>query len=256
MKIFKENISVLIADDEPVARSIISKLLEGVQYVSKIYEADNGLETVKVITEHKPDIVILDVQMPGLDGFGVINNIGTDKMPLVIFSTAYDHYAVKAFEANAVDYLVKPYENDRFFNALEKAYEKINDDIRINTRLKKIIKSLGKEQKYLERIVVKTSGKYLLLDVSKVMWLEAASDYIKVHLKNEYFVIRDRMREIEAKLNPDIFVRIHRSNIININFVKEFSQISPKICLVKLTDGRKIKLSPMYKQNFMSLLDF
>lgn len=249
-------IQVLIVDDEPLARERIRDLLKHEPNIEIAGESKNGLEAVSAIQKQKLDLVFLDVQMPELDGFGVIETIGVEKMPYIIFVTAYDQYALRAFEVHALDYLLKPFDHERFQNTLKRAIEHVEIIKRDNDftgRLKELIHEVQLEQHYLQRIIIKSRGRIFLLNTDEIDWIEAAGNYVVLHVGSEEHLLRATMYGIEERLDPERFIRIHRSKIVNIERIKEIQNWFQSEYLIILKDGTQLTLSRTYREKFEKL---
>ena len=204
---------VLIADDEKAGRQLIKEYLEGFPDLILIAEVNNGVDAVKEINKFKPDLVFLDVQMPGFTGFEVLTRL--EEIPNIIFSTAYDKYALQAFEVHAIDYLLKPYTKERF----TKAIEKLNQT---TEKVGSLTQSLLMDRTdYPERVLVEKKDKLITIAVADIIWIEAYGDYSKLHTANDVWVSNYGISALEEKLNPKSFLRVHRSSLINLNKVKE-----------------------------------
>jgi two-component system LytT family response regulator len=260
-------IRVLVTDDEPIARRRIRRFLRAESNVDVIGECSNGREAIEMIRQHNPDLVFLDVQMPDVDGFGVVSALGPEHMPAVIFVTAYDEYALKAFEVNAMDYLLKPFDAERFRSAFQRARDHID---RVNAaeagkRLKTLLEQVvsGEDRNgelaaalpqaappranYLDRLMVKSDGRVFFVKVTDVDWFEASGNYVRVHVGKTSHLIRETMAGIEASLNPQLFARIHRAVIVNLDRIKELQPWFAGDYVVILRDGRQLKLSRTYR---------
>jgi two-component system, LytTR family, response regulator len=207
---------VLIIDDEKLAREITKKYLTDNNEVEIIGEASNGFDAIKIINEQKPDLIFLDIQMPKLTGFEMLDLI--DNPPVIIFTTAYDNYALKAFEANAVDYLLKPFSKERFEEAIQKAFIYLRDKLKQNS-IQNLIKHNDETKRYLDRVVIKDGTKINIVPIDKIRWLEAQDDYVMVHSDDGKLLKQKTMKYFENHLDPKYFVRIHRSYIVNIDFI-------------------------------------
>ena len=252
-------IRALIVDDEPLARERIRTLLASEPDVDVIAEAADGLEAVDAIREHRPDLVFLDVHMPNLDGFEVIEQIGTDHMPLVIFVTAYDQHALRAFEVQALDYLLKPFDAERFHGTLERARRQIEslESGDLSRRLLTLVRSLkGDRPARTDRLVVKSGGRLFFLRADEIDWIEAAGNYVRLHVGTDAHLLRETMNSIEARLNPEIFFRIHRSHIVNIERIKELQPWFNGEYVVILRDGTKLTLSRGYREKVQERVPF
>src|SRR4051812_5475798 len=218
-----ERIRALIVDDEPLAREGIRMRLDAQPDVDVVGECRNGREAVSAILRDAPDLVYLDIRMPGIDGFAVIETVGVARMPHVIFVTAYDEHALHAFEVNALDYLLKPVDGDRFVAALDRARDRIRARslTTITAQLQQMIETLRGDRPTLDRLFVKSSGSILSVDVDDIDWLEAADNYVRVHVGRASHLLLATMNSLEARLDPRRFLRIHRSTIVNLSRVKE-----------------------------------
>jgi two-component system LytT family response regulator len=256
-----EPIRTLIVDDEPAARNGIRHLLRGDPEIAVVGECRNGREAVQALRRDGADLVFLDVQMPDLDGFGVVREIGAAEMPVVVFVTAYDQYALRAFEVHALDYLLKPFSDERFHAALNRAKAQVRQG-RLRELSDKLADLLeGREEavpggaaRHLRRLVIKAGGRVSLLPVRDVEWLEAEGDYVRLHVGKTSHVIRDTMKALEAQLDPTRFVRIHRSTIVNIERVKELQPMFKGEYVVVLFDGTELNLSRGYRDHLEAML--
>lgn len=240
---------VLIADDEADARKLIKEYLTAVPQMSLCGEAKNGPEAVRLIDELEPDLVFLDIQMPGLSGFQVLQQIV--HIPHIIFSTAYDKFALKAFEHNAVDYLLKPYTRSRFEQAIDKLR---NAGQRHREQLKKLDEHLQRDKHhYPERLLVEQGNKLVSLPVADIIWLEADGDYTRLHKAGQYYLSGLGIGSFEQKLNPAVFLRIHRGAIININHIKEVHKEAsgPQVIM---QNGTVHKVSRSYTEALKKLM--
>ncbi len=257
-------IRTVIVDDEPTARRGVRLLLERDQGVDIVGEAAGGAEAAELIRREKPDLAFLDVQMPGCDGFEALTKLDPAATPAVIFVTAYDEHALRAFEVNAVDYLLKPYDDTRFSAALQRA----KDEVRrrqadtVNARLTQLLDYLQqngnghakKEENPGDRILVKSSGEIFFLKAEEIDWIEAEGDYMKFHVSGRTHLMRETMARLEARLDPKRFIRIHRSTIVNIDRLRKLSPSFAGEYAVILHDGTKLKLSRGYHERIATLL--
>jgi two-component system LytT family response regulator len=248
---------VLVVDDEPLARDCVRLAIAGEPDVEVVGECANGLEAVEAIQGLSPDLVFLDVQMPELDGFEVVEACAPHGLPAVIFVTAYDQYALKAFEAHALDYLLKPVDGVRFHAALDRAREQIARlaDRDVNARIAVLLEELRRDRSYAERIVVRGRERILLVDVSEIDRIEAAENYVEIHAGRQTHLVRDTMQNMEAKLDPRRFLRIRRSTIVNVARVKELRPLFNGEYAVLLSDGTELTSSRRFRKNLDSLLD-
>ena len=263
----REGWRVLVVDDEPLARASVKHLLAQASGVTAVYECQGGREAVDFILRERPDLVFLDVQMPEVDGFDVLREVGVERMPPVIFVTAFDRYAVRAFEASALDYLLKPYGDQRFRDALERARQQ-----RAQGRDRELLKHLSSllEQHRapppppapsrpsssapVERIAVKTGGKVLLIPVEELDWCEAEGNYVVLHAGARKPMLRETLAQVEQWLDPRRFVRVHRSLLVNVDRIRELEPDVDKGWVVVLRDGTRLRLSPGRKAAVEALL--
>jgi two-component system LytT family response regulator len=252
-----EKIQTLIVDDEPLAREGIRMLIEHDAEIAVIGECANGQQAISAITEQRPDLVFLDIQMPEVSGFEVLEAIGAQSLPCVIFVTAYDKYALRAFEVHALDYLLKPFTSERFQSALERAKAQIKSrgGEQLNQRLVRLLEDIHKDKTYLERLVVKSAGRIFFLNVEEIDWIEAAENYVRLHTGRESHLIHGTMNKIASRLDPAQFLRIHRSTIINVRRIKELQPMFHGEYVVTLRDGTQLNSGRSYRQKLQSLLD-
>jgi two-component system, LytTR family, response regulator len=249
-------IRTLVVDDEPMARERILSLLQQEGDVEVIGQCSDGVQAVSAIQQQSPDLVFLDVQMPGCDGFGVIQNIGADRMPTVVFVTAYDEYALRAFEVHALDYLLKPFGKDRFQETLKHARESLERRRAgdLGRRLLALVHDLKPEQQRLDRLVVKSGGRVFFLRTEEIDWIEAAGNYVRLHLGEESHLFRETMNGMEARLDTRRFVRIHRSRIVNTERIKELQPWFNGEYVVILRNGTRLTLSRGYREKLQEQL--
>jgi two-component system, LytTR family, response regulator len=249
-----EKIRALIVDDEPLAREGIRMRLAQEPDIAVIGECSNGRQAVTVIERDSPDLVFLDVQMPKLDGFGVIAAIGAHRMPQVIFVTAYDEHALRAFEVHALDYLLKPIDGARFLEALARARGRIRGH-ELQEQLQALLASIQAEKKYLARLSIKTGGRILFLSVDEIDWIEAADNYVLLHAGRDSHMLHTTMNSLEDRLDPGAFLRIHRSTIVNLQRVKEMHPMFHGEYRVILKDGTELASGRSYRSKLQRLLD-
>jgi two-component system LytT family response regulator len=248
-------IRVLIIDDEPLARQRLRALLEAEPDIEVISECADGRAAVAAIQAHKPDLIFLDVCMPELDGFAVLEAVCTDPMPGVIFVTAYDRFALRAFEVHALDYLLKPFDRERFQKALHRAKGQLGrvSSVEVSQQLRALLEDARGGRKYLDRVVIKTTNRVFFLRVDEIDWIEAAGNYLKLHVGPESHLLRETMGNLEARLDPDKFIRIHRSTIVNIERIQELQPWFHGDYVVVLRDGTQLTLSRSYRQKLQDL---
>ena len=247
---------VLIVDDEPLARDGVRINLEEQADFEIVGEAGNGEEAVEAIRELRPDVVFLDVQMPGLDGFGVLDALAGEPLPQIVFVTAYDQFALQAFEAHALDYLLKPFDEERFLKSLERVRQQLRSHRRgeLEDRLVSLLEELGDRPRYLERFVVRSGGKILILRAEDVDWIEAAANYVKLHVSGRVYLMRETMTRLEQGLDPEHFVRIHRSTIVRVDRIRMLEPLFQGDYVVVLQDGARLPTSRTYRDNLQELL--
>jgi two-component system LytT family response regulator len=259
-------LTTLIVDDEALARRGLKHRLSRISGIRVLAEARNGREALELIHKHSPDVVFLDIQMPGKNGFDVVRELADGPMPAVVFVTAYDEYAIQAFDANAIDYVLKPIEDGRLQEALDRVRENLSQKQALKHResLLKLVSNITGEQvstmedikakgvdklkkKEVERLAIKDGGKTTWVPQDQIEWIDAAGDYMCVHASGETFILRKTMKELEKELDPELLQRIHRSTIVNINCVREMrSHINGEYFLT-LDSGHTTKLSRTYK---------
>lgn len=234
---------VIIIDDESLARSIVKEYLQAYPQLEVVAECANGYEGLKAIQEHRPDLIILDIQMPKITGFEMLELL--DQWPAVIFATAFDEYAIKAFEANAVDYLLKPFSEERFGKALQKFLAHKQNPQQHAAIEKVLAQPDNSEEK--TRIVVKTNNDISIVPVADIHYFEAYDDYVKIFTKNAYYLKKQTMNYYEQVLDPSLFFRTHRSFIVNLRQLTRIEPLEKNTYLALLKDGKKIPLSrPAY----------
>jgi two-component system, LytTR family, response regulator len=248
-------IRTLIVDDEPLARRRIRRMLARHPEVDVIGECANGREAIAAIQTQQPALVFLDVQMPEVDGFAVLAAIGADEMPLIIFVTAYDQYALRAFEVYALDYVLKPFDRRRFDNALQRAKARmLSERSDVSERALALLEELRAQQSHLERMVIKAGGRAFFLKTEEIDWVEAEGKYVRLHVGKESYLVREAISQIEAQLDPKRFLRIHRSTIVNLDRVRELQPWFHNDYRVILRDGTELMLSRSCRKRLSELL--
>jgi two-component system, LytTR family, response regulator len=249
-------VRVLIVDDERMARKRLRTLLVGESDMEIVGESGDGRDAVRAITETKPDLVFLDVQMPELDGFDVVRAIGVEQMPVVVFVTAFDQYALKAFEVHALDYLTKPFDRERFHAmlrrvrehlALRRASSRPSMDASLEKRLVSLLEEVERRRAYVDRLLVRAGGRVRFVRVDEIDWLEAADNYVRLHVARDSHLVHEGLGSLGAKLDPSRFVRIHRSTIVNLDRVKEVQPWFHGDAVAILRDGTKLSVSRNYR---------
>ena len=246
----------VIADDEPLARERIRTLLAGEADIEIVAEAANGADAVQVVREHRPDLLFLDVQMPGLDGFGALEQLSADELPSVVFVTAYDEYALQAFEVHALDYLLKPFNRTRFQKTLRRAREHVlgraNGDL--SRKLVSLLETLRSNRQHLDRIVIRNAGRVTFLPTTEIDWIDAAGNYVKIYSGKDQHILRETLKNLEGRLDPAIFVRVHRSTILNVERIRELQPLFHGDCIAILRDGTRITCSRSFSDRLDALL--
>lgn len=245
-------IKAIVVDDEPPARRNLRALLKGATDIEIVKECGNGIDALSSIRELGPDLVFLDVQMPEMNGFEVLEHLTDVPVPVIIFVTAYDQYALKAFEVSALDYLLKPFDDARFHKALTQARRQIEqqDAGELGLKLLALMGTRGVKPdapRYLTRVMVKTTGRVIFIRAEEIDWIEAYDNYVRLHVAGKAHLLRQTMNELESALNPEQFARIHRSTIVNLDRVKEMHPHFNEH-LVVLRDGTRLKLSRTRKE--------
>jgi two-component system LytT family response regulator len=250
------DVRVVIADDEPLVRRGLRAFIGASPGLSLVGEARNGSEAVGVIRAQRPDLLFLDVQMPELDGFGVLEALAGEPMPVIVFVTAYDEYAIRAFDVHAVDYLLKPFDEDRFRTALGRARSRLAEQRAdtIDQRLEAVLSALRAREQYADRLLVKSEGRVTVVQVDDVDWIEAADNYARVHTARGRYLVREPIKSLERKLNPRRFARVHRSAIVNLARVRELQPMFGGEYVIILSTGTKLTLSRGYRDAFRDRL--
>jgi len=251
------NIRTIIVDDEELGRKRLSALLKPEADIEIVAECADAASAIEAIAREKPDLLLLDIQMPGQDGFSVIEAMEEEHRPVVIFVTAYDQYALRAFEAQALDYLLKPFHRTRFQKVMQRARLQIARRQRdeVDGRLASLIKQVRSSGAYLGRIVIRSAGRVLFLHVDDVEWFEACANYVQLHIGKECHLMRGTMSTLEKQLDPEKFVRIHRSTIVRIDRIKELRSSFDGDYVVILRDGTRLSLSRGYRQRFDEVVE-
>ena len=250
-----KRIRAIIVDDEPLARERIRTLLREESDMEIAAECGDGRKAVAAIRRHAPDLVFLDVQMPELDGFGVLEAVGAERVPVVIFVTAYDKYALRAFDVHALDYLLKPFDRERFHRAIDRARAQLRGQRdAADRRILALLNEVRGAPKRLERLVVKSVGRVFFLRTDEIDWIESAGNYVKLHVGREAHLVRETMSALEAQLDPGMFVRIHRSTIVNLARIRELQPMFHGDYVVLLRDATELTLSRNYRDRLQRLL--
>lgn len=267
-------IRAIVVDDESLARDALLVMLGNDSEMEVVAQCRNGKEAVRAINEHSPDVIFLDIQMPEMDGFQVVEQIGANEMPVTVFVTAFDKYALRAFEAHALDYLLKPFDHDRFDTALQRAKALVRQrklgeigenlfalmqDVRSKNDESLVADSQktqsAAQKEPIDRVVIKSSGRIYFLKTEDIDWVEGAGDYLSLHSGSQSHLIREKMNDFHAKLDSRKFIRIHRSTIVNIERIKDIQPLFKGEYVITLTSGKRLKSSRGYRHEFQRILD-
>ncbi|MBI3195554.1 MAG: response regulator transcription factor [Ignavibacteriae bacterium] len=263
------NIRTLIVDDEPIAREGIRLLLHNDSEVTIVGECSNGVQAVQTLETTDIDLLFLDIQMPEMNGFETLANIPHDRLPVVVFVTAYDQFALQAFKVHALDYLLKPYSDKEFFDVLHhaKEYLKLKTLEPVTTRLQELLQEFShpltsqiahrtSHIEYVTRIAVTSKGNIVPIPVEEIIWFEAADYYVNIHTQAKSYLLRETLTNLEEKLDPNVFIRIHRSVIVRISAIKEIRPFFEGESFVLLHNGTKLKLGKTYKPKLKAFMHF
>ena len=247
-----ETIKAVIIEDEELGRELIKNYLKDQDDIEIIAECENGFEGIKAIQEKNPDLIFLDIQMPKLNGFEMLEIL--DERPEIIFTTAYNQYAIQAFELNAIDYLLKPFSKERLLDSLEKAKQRLQSESSSNDRIKNLMQQPLEE--IIERVVVKSHNKINVIPVDKIRYLEAQDDYVMIYTTEGKHLKQATMKYFENHLDPDDFMRVHRSYIIRLDQVVQLEPYGKDNYVAKLKDGPSVKISKSGFKNLKDKLNF
>jgi two-component system, LytTR family, response regulator len=252
---------VIIADDERLARTKLHILLESEPEVQLVAECEDGRQTISAIHTHLPDLLLLDIQMPDLDGFQVLNEVPPGEMPVVIFTSAHDQYAIRAFEAHALDYLLKPFDQERLHHSIERACSEVrkSGDREITHRIMDLLSRVRSETRSGTepegRLVIRAKGRVIFLNLDEIDWVEAAANYVRLNVGKESYFFRETISRIAERLNPNLFIRIHRSTIVNVRKIKELIPVNSGEYIVILKTGKELSCSRGYRAGLQSVID-
>lgn len=240
---------VLIVDDEPVARRRMRRLLRDDGDVEVVGECGDGASAVQAIRKLAPDLVLLDVQIPEMDGFDVLRALGAEQLPAIVFVTAFDQYALRAFEVHALDYLLKPVDGERLAKAVVRARTRIAERraSAVDPRVLGLLNDLAAGRRFLSRLAVKVGGRLVVVDLADVDWIKASDNYVLLHAGSQQYLARETMGRLERELDPERFVRIHRSTIVQVDRIKELLPDFHGDFAVVLRDGTRVTLSRSYR---------
>jgi two-component system LytT family response regulator len=250
-------IKVLIVDDEPIARKYIREMLKGDPEIEITGEAGNGKKALRMIGERRPDLIFLDIQMPEMDGFTLLQNLDRDSLPVIVFTTAYEDYAVRAFEFHALDYLLKPFDEERFSAALDHARKTLRARGSLPgqaVRIAELLSAMGRKPRYLERLLVKENGRIVSVLLRDVDWIKADDKYLVLQCGPRRFMIRQTLRSIRSQLDPDLFVQINRSVILNIDIIRELHAMFGGDYDIQTRDGAKFSLGRSHKDELFRVM--
>ena len=254
-------IRTIIADDQRLAREKLRSLLASEKDVKVVAECSDGKQTVSAIRRLRADLLLLEIQMPGMDGFQVLNELSPDEMPAVIFTSAYDQYALRAFEVRALDYLLKPFDLERLQHAIEKARVELNksQDSQITHRILHLLSQLKSEitssSSTDELLVIRAKGRVVFVKLSEIDWIEASANYVRLNAGKESHLVRESMSRILERLNPSHFVRIHRSTIVNFQQIKELIPVNSGEYVVVLKSGKELSCSRGYRAELENIIE-
>jgi two-component system LytT family response regulator len=254
-------IRTIIADDERLAREKLRILLSSEANIKVIAECQDGEQTVSAIRTYRTDLLLLDIQMPGMDGFQVLKELSEEEMPVVIFTSAYDQYAIRAFEAHALDYLLKPFDQERLHHALERARLELNksQDRDITHRILNLLSHVRSEMVPASppegRLVIRAKGRVVFLSLNEIDWIEASANYVRLNVGKESHLFRETIGRISERLNPNHFVRVHRSTIVNVRKIKELIPVNSGEYIVVLKNGKELSCSRGYRAALESMIE-
>jgi two-component system, LytTR family, response regulator len=258
-----DRVRCIIVDDEILAREGLRSMAQRDSGLNVIAECSNGMEAVQMISTKKPDLVFLDIQMPEMDGFGVLKELKLGArgprgpFSYIIFVTAYDQYAVRAFDVHALDYLLKPVDEERFKRSVSRAKEMLRSESEWTQKVGGLLQDLeSKQSQYLERLIIKEDGRIFFIKTSEIDWIEAKGNYALIHSGRKSYLVREAMNSLENQLNPERFFRIHRSTIVNIERIHELQSLFHGDCRIILQDGTKLLMSRRFRdkiKNYLSI---
>jgi two-component system LytT family response regulator len=249
-------IRVAIVDDEPLARRRIRNLLMEAADIEVITECANGKDAIESLDASPPDLLFLDIQMPEIDGFDVLQAIGRGRVPAVVFVTAYDQFALRAFEAHALDYLLKPFDDERFGVAVQRARERIRQQQGgdLDRRLQALLEHVRSDHGYLRRLVVPSGHRSIFIRTEHIDWIEADRNSVRLHVGGKAYLLRENLTHIASALDPAMFCRIHRSTVVNIDRIQSVESLFHGEYVVVLHDGTKLTSGRSYRRSLLSLM--
>lgn len=243
--------TILIVDDEAPARKKIRSFLLEEDGATVILEAENGEEATAMILKQHPELVFLDIQMPRVTGFEVIEAVGASAMPPVVFCTAFEQFALDAFEVQAIDYLLKPFDQERFKKAFQRAMTQIQLRQQQQGMLTKLLDEIKKKGSYLRQLMVKEGQRIFFVNVDEIYYITSEEKYVELHVDKRRYLIRETMSNLETRLNPDKFVRTHRTTLLNLDFLQEIQPWSHGDCIALLKNGEKLNVSRRYRDRLL-----
>lgn len=238
-------IRTIIADDESLARKKLRMLLGAESGVQIVAECQDGKQVIDAVLSLKPDLLLMDIQMPVADGFQVLESIPAELVPIVVFTTAYDQYAIRAFEAHALDYLLKPFNEERLCRSIQRVKAELlkSHELSVRARILDLLNTTKPESKQFRRLVIRTSGRVVFLDLNEIDWIEAAANYVKLHSGKDSYLLREGIGHLASKLDPERFVRIHRSSIVNVSRIRELQPCESGEYIAVLKNGKELSCS-------------
>ncbi|MBW8810040.1 MAG: response regulator transcription factor [Lysobacter sp.] len=248
------NLTALVVDDEPIARRAIVRLLDADAQIEVLGECGDGASAVEAIRKRSPDLVFLDIQMTAMTGLDVVVALGAQRMPATIFVTAYEQYAVRAFEANAVDYLVKPFSRERFAATLQRAKSRLSAAGDAQARILQALESLRQRDEYLERIAVRVDEHVIFVAVDDIVWIKANRNTVQIHLADRIHELRETLSTLAARLDPRRFARVHRSAIVNVQRVRTIHPWFNGHHVVTMDNGQQLRMSRYQHETFLRLV--
>jgi len=246
-------IRTLVIDDEPLARRSIVRLLAEDDTMELLAECGDGASALDAIRQHRPDLVFLDVQMPEMSGIDVVNAVGSEAAPAIVFVTAYERYAVQAFDIDALDYLVKPFSRERFFQTLERAKRHIAGRTSAAADVMRAVELLRRSPEYVQRLSVPVDEHLILIDVASIDWIEANRNSVRLHVGKGSYAMRETMTHLASRLDPSLFLRVHRSAMVNVNRIKAVHPWFNGYHLLVLDTGQELRMSRYQHQSFLRL---
>jgi len=253
-------IRTIIADDEDLSRQKLRLLLSSEAGIQVVAECHNGEQTVDAVHAHKPDLLLIDIRMPDMDGFDVLAKIAEDEMPVVVFTTAYDQFAIRAFDAHALDYLLKPFERERLHQAIERTRAELlkSHNLNLTSRILDMLAQKTEPQAEAkqadDRMVIRAGGKVVFLDVKEIDWIEAAANYVKLNAGKDSYLLREGIGSMAERLDPERFVRIHRSVIVNVRKIRELQPCDSGEYIAVLKNGKELSCSRGYRAQVQRLI--